>query len=132
MNEMYVEWHVFFADADVKSLPWWFKWFTKPGMRHVFAMSCTEEGIWIVVDPSWKGTQVLAATPLPEEEILQELYRIRPWTKRYRVRARIGPEPVRKRALYTCVEVVRHLLGIQDLVYTPAQLEKVLVRNLQQ
>lgn len=118
---------VAFADAE---RPRWLRLFAK-GFRHCFALVCSS-GRWVVINPMshWTDVTVLAATA--DGATADEMVR----TLEERGLAAVActvAEPAQRAwppAPFTCVEVVKRILGIKKpLVLTPRQLFRLLEQS---
>jgi len=108
---------VFSGETDIR----WLR-LLKRGFRHCFACVYTH-GQWVFYDPLAHMTSLSVCTGMDSVD-LEFWFR----QQGYRV-VRTTLQPVRQKkcppALFTCVEAVKRLLGIQDLfVLTPWQLFK--------
>lgn len=108
--------------ADQTGL-WWLR-ILKPGFRHCFAYISTAEG-WIALDPLSNQLQ-LAHHAHPPMADLAAMLRRAGWPA---LTIALQPAPLRPLppAVFTCVEVVKRIIGINNLfICTPWQLFCVL------
>ena len=98
------------------------------GYRHVFAMHPTVAGgTWIVIDPASTGLVVMEVDQSFFDALRLDVSMGNAAVVRAYVRTGGGVVP---RGLFTCVGVVKHLLGIRAAhILTPAQLYKYLSRS---
>jgi hypothetical protein len=111
-------WFVVFAPEGGRRF-WWDRWFTRPGYRHVGALTA-ELGGTLVLDPCLNRMH-LAWHPRPVPDVLADALAAGAWV----LRAEVTPaaEPRRQPALFTCVEAVKAAMGLDwPLCLTPRQL----------
>lgn len=118
---------VAFADAE---RPRWLRLLAK-GFRHCFALVCSS-GRWVVINPMSHWTDVAVLAETADGATADEMVR----TLEARGLAAVActvAEPARRAwppAPFTCVEVVKRILGIKKpLVLTPRQLFRLLEQN---
>ena len=103
-----VEWLIVFESGKHVLAPW-----LKEGFGHCFAAT-PQAGAWIIVNPAYSHTQVAAV----DDEELSRL--IGKNTYKWAV---ANPEGYRTPGLFTCVDMIKSLLGISSpFVLTPYQL----------
>ena len=118
---------VAFADAEQ---PRWLRFLAK-GFRHCFALVCTS-GRWVVINPMSHWTDVAALAESADGATVDEIVRTLEERGFAAVVCAIAEPPRRAwpPAPFTCVEMVKRILGIQEsLVLTPRQLFRFLVEN---
>lgn len=118
---------VAFADAE---RPRWLRLLAK-GFRHCFALVCSS-GRWVVINPMSHWTDVVVLTESADGATADEIVRTLEERGFAAVACAIAEPPRRagSPAPFTCVEVVKRILGIQEsLVLTPRQLFRFLVEN---
>lgn len=107
---------VFSGRADL----WWLR-LLRPGFRHCFVV-LEADGVWICVNPLAHRTSVEMWSPEPGSDLAAWLRGRHGLTV---VEAEVGDPPRRPSpiGLYSCVEAVKRVLGIQARwVLTPGQL----------
>ena len=111
---------VAFADAE---RPRWLRLLAK-GFRHCFALVCSS-GRWVVINPMSHWTDVVVLAESADGATADEMVRTLE-ARGFAAVACAVAEPARRAGLpapFTCVEVVKRILGIQEpLVLTPRQL----------
>lgn len=118
-------WLVVFRDSERRGAGWW-RIFTRPGYRHVFAIAERAGGTVIVNAMSHRLDADWIALPIGSyaRELLE---RHGCWIVAYTTS--IPPRPVH-RPICTCVEIVKAVLGIRaPWVLTPWQLYRWLRRR---
>ena len=118
---------VAFADAEQ---PRWLRFLAK-GFRHCFALVCTS-GRWVVINPMSHWTDVATLAESADGATADEIARTLEARGFAAVVCAIAEPPRRSGppAPFTCVEVVKRILGIrQPLVLTPRRLFRFLVEN---
>ncbi len=92
----------------------------KPGFRHCFAYGLSRAG-WIALDPLSQRL-VLDLVDFPSQADLAAAFRRAGWMA-LTVEARMPPERPAPPVAFTCVEVVKRLIGLQDYtIRTPWKL----------
>lgn len=126
MDKLQITWLIGFVDSD---LPWYWKWMTKPGFQHIFAMRYDPVmDVWIFVE--WSGHQLhveLYRGP-DVDAIFWQLRRnghtmvsFKTDSHRDHLFAPLFP-------IY-CVSWAKHLVGLRsNFIYTPHQLYKALLK----
>ncbi|WP_417518969.1 hypothetical protein [Minwuia sp.] len=122
-------WLVVFLDppAAPPGAPWRNRFLSRaltllrPGFRHVLAVSPLGDGKWLICNP---GSCFLGLGVAESHQILPPIRRgIGNGTARCRVFVAGRPEPWQVRGLFTCVNVVAHLVGMKTRPFmTPRQL----------
>ena len=110
--------------------PRWLRFLAK-GFRHCFALVCTS-GRWVVINPMSHWTDVAALAESADGATADEIVRTLEERGFAAVACAIAEPPRRSGppAPFTCVEVVKRILGIQaPLVLTPRRLFRFLVEN---
>jgi len=105
----------------------WWRHLTKPGFRHVFAMTyCTDHDVWTVFEWSRAGIDIYPASSAAVEYILNAIERRggEAWAIQHQGRGRRFPL-----GFVTCVSAVKHLIGIRSWAVTPHQLRSELSRR---
>ncbi len=116
-------WIVCFCDCG----PVWWRWFTRPGYRHAFAITKDMQfGVWIVYEWNRYGVDLWLADTDQVDAILNDVEARggEAWwlTRRREVNAVVrGPA--------TCATAVKHLLGLKGWAFTPKQLRSALQRR---
>ncbi|GAB6052876.1 hypothetical protein JCM17960_16960 [Magnetospira thiophila] len=113
---------VFVAHSQI----WWLRWL-KPGFRHCFVIF-RQSGGWLVCDPLSHQTLI---RPWPMTSGTDSLAWLHNQGCRVAVtRLRQAPLRMAPFRLYTCVEAVKRVLGLQDRwILTPWQLFRFLIRD---
>ena len=110
--------------------PRWLRFLAK-GFRHCFALVCTS-GRWVVINPMSHWTDVAVLAESADGATANEMVRTLEERGFAAVACAIA-EPARRAwppAPFTCVEVVKRILGIQEpIVLTPRQLFQFLKQN---
>jgi hypothetical protein len=117
-------WLVFFGEA--KDDPWWARWFTPPGYRHVAACAWfDEQQRWVYFNPTRRGTVIL-------------LYREDEFGGRFQQLMDSSALVLRVRSSLTrqatpfgwwCTGAIKALLGVRGFAVTPFGLARVLQDN---
>lgn len=110
--------------------PRWLRFLAR-GFRHCFALVCTS-GRWVVINPMSHWTDVAALAESADGATADEMVRTLEERGFAAVVCAIAEPPRRSGppAPFTCVEVVKRILGIQaPLVLTPRRLFRFLVEN---
>lgn len=107
----------------------WWRWFTKPGFRHAFAMTYDVHfNHWLVFEWHRYGALMYPITSATAETILNTLEARggEAWTIKQREQKPsfpIGVLPLH------CVSAMKHILGIRSWAITPWQLRSELSRR---
>jgi hypothetical protein len=126
-------WFVGFPTHDSRVAPrggWrWWRWFTRPGYRHVCAWCAAADGGTMFIDPL-AGGLVVEHFPQPVEWVTRHFVDADVWTLAYPAApARVHRRPP-LRPLLTCTEVVKAAIGLRAWwVITPRQLARALRRR---
>lgn len=109
-------------------LRWW-RWFTRPGYRHVCAWCAAGDGGALFLDPL-AGRLTVEFFPMPVERVTRHFIDAGVWTLAYAAPApNIAARPT-LRPLVTCTEIVKSALGLRAWhVITPHQLARELRRR---
>jgi len=125
-------WFVGFPTTDSGIAPrggWrWWRWFTRPGYRHVCAWCAAADGGTLFVD--WlAGRMTVEHFPEPVEQVTRHFVDQGVWTLAYAA----APPGVHRRPPLrplTCAEVVKSAIGLRAaIVFTPWQLARALRRR---
>jgi hypothetical protein len=114
------EWFVVF---HVKSITRWLGWLAVGRYKHVSAFSyCVGVKLWLLYDVQWSGTRVML---LDKSAVMAwtegcTLVQIARTGERMRGSSRVG---------LTCVNAVKHLIGLRCVAVTPDQLYRHILRN---
>lgn len=119
MNETHKAWVVFTGQTD---LPW--LWVLRRGFRHCFVVLKTQDR-WISIDPLAHKTEI-GMHALPSDFDLPSWLEKRGLTV-IETEIRSAPKCVAPPMMFTCVELVKRVLGLHDWkIITPWQLYRQL------
>jgi hypothetical protein len=128
-------WFVGFPTADSGAAPrggWrWWRWFTRPGYRHVIAWCAADDegGGTLFLDPI-AGNLFLARFRQPVEQVTRHYIDHGYWTLAYAAPPFDTTRRPPLRPLLTCTEIVKAAIGLHDWrVITPRQLARALRRR---
>lgn len=115
-------WQVFFSDPQA---PGFWRWFTRPGFRHVAAAAYyADQDRWVFVQPARYRLEVMVLRPEEATAILGELL------DRATVVLQVEGREDRRfmPAVFGCVGALQALLGISTCALSPYGLYKTLKR----
>ena len=119
------EWFVVFHRRSTLR---WLNWLVRGQFKHVSAFGyCAGFRCWLVYDVSWSGTRtpLLPANQLGKAAIME-------WTRDcvvLKVTRGSAVPHLSSRLGFTCVNAVKHLLGLRCVAATPTQLYRYILRN---
>lgn len=114
---------------------YWWRWLTRPAFRHTFMYTQGPKNTAIIVNMSPGGMKIdhVDLDVLDDngyDDIHQAIENIFEPTVVLPTYAMVSPEiPISRLAPFTCVEMVRSILGIDKQIYTPKGLYDYLVSH---
>ncbi len=113
-----------------------FELFLKPGFRHVFAICEEKPGRFLIIDPHWRGADVVSMDAhdshpaFPDQTIGQWYFWLAhpcfgaDWRSVFAApQIRPNRPPL---TLLSCVSIIHHLLGLRGFALTPWQLYRLI------
>jgi hypothetical protein len=111
-------WFVVFSDTEPDQADWW-RWLTRPGFRHVFALGVDRKGRWFLIDWTWDTVALVSLDGLEVDQLVLgiqltggRILKFHRWPSRAR----------RTPVLCWCVPFIKHLIGLPSHALTPYQL----------
>jgi hypothetical protein len=118
-------WFVAFGDGVYGAAPWWVRWFTRPGFRHVWAFAYAPEAdAWLLVFPTFERVRVELAD---KAEITALIAAARAGAIRVLEVTPQAAGPRRPRLVVTCAGAIAAIVGIRRTTLRPEGLFRHLI-----
>ena len=122
---MAYRWFVAFGDGVYGPAPWWVRWLTRPGFRHVWAFAYEpEHDAWLMVFPTFERVRVEIAD---KAEITAQIAAARAGVIRVLEVTTRARGPRRPRVAVTCAGAIAALIGIRRTTLRPETLFRHLI-----